>query len=172
MPDVYWIAAPYAGKLAIAPRPRGGGWVLDDLATLRENGIDLVVSLLAPHEQAELKLEDEAALCERAGLGFVGFPIGDFGLPDDPAAFDQLCLQLRDRLRSGTSIAVHCRMSIGRSGMLAASLLVCGGLSPADAWHAVEQARGLSVPDTDEQRSYPDRFLCASDRRGTPADLS
>jgi hypothetical protein len=52
--EVYWIESPWPGKQAIIPRPRGGDWLEDELRSLREAGLDIIVSLLEPHEETEL----------------------------------------------------------------------------------------------------------------------
>jgi hypothetical protein len=51
-------------------------------------------------------------------------------------------------------IAVHCRQGLGRSPMLAAGLLVLAGMAGEDAWEQVEAARGVTVPETAEQRAW------------------
>ena len=66
---------------------------------------------------------------------------------------------LRARHRAGHSIGVHCRMGIGRSSLLLAALLVRSGTSPEDAFQLISAARGLPVPDTDEQRQW---LLCGT----------
>ncbi len=49
---------------------------------------------------------------------------------------------------------IHCRAGIGRSGMLAACVLVKAGLDPEAALQRVSEARGCPVPDTEEQRAW------------------
>ena len=49
-------------------------------------------------------------------------------------------------------------MGIGRSCLVAASLLKLWGLSTEEAWARVERARGRPVPDTPEQRAFVDRL--------------
>ena len=48
-------------------------------------------------------------------------------------------------------MVVHCRQGIGRSGLVAACLLVRKGISPGAAVEMVSAARGVSVPETTEQ---------------------
>ncbi|HMJ24589.1 MAG TPA: hypothetical protein VK475_02125, partial [Pyrinomonadaceae bacterium] len=47
-----------------------------------------------------------------------------------------------------------CRQSIGRSGMIAASLSVMAGSDPLEAFVSVSEDRGLPVPETKEQREW------------------
>jgi hypothetical protein len=45
-PDLFWIEAPWPGRLAIAARPRGAEWPDDEMRALRAAGVDVLVSLL------------------------------------------------------------------------------------------------------------------------------
>lgn len=58
------------------------------------------------------------------------------------------------QLEAGKNVAVHCRQSVGRSGMIAAGVLVTSGASPEEALRAVGSARGADVPETLEQRRW------------------
>ena len=53
----FWIEGPWSGRLAIAPRPRGGDWLEEEVRAWQQSGLNLVVSLLAPEEVAELDLD-------------------------------------------------------------------------------------------------------------------
>ena len=39
MTKLYWISGPWAGKLAIAARPRGGDWLEDEIRDWKNGGI-------------------------------------------------------------------------------------------------------------------------------------
>ena len=49
---------------------------------------------------------------------------------------------------------IHCRAGIGRSSLLAAAVLRVEGRTADEAWQRITEARGLPVPDTDEQRDF------------------
>lgn len=68
--NVFWITGPWRGRLGIVSRPRGGDWLDEDMRAWREAGIDIVVSFLEPHEEAELLLAGEAATATVSGLKF------------------------------------------------------------------------------------------------------
>ena len=51
---------------------------------------------------------------------------------------------------------------IGRSGLLAASLLVSSGIEPEEAIRRVSVARGVSVPETVEQKKWVKDFADAA----------
>src|ERR1700677_4851315 len=62
------------GKLSTMARPRGGEWLADEMASLREPGTDVLVCMLTTSELRELELTEEAAVAEAAGLRFMRFP--------------------------------------------------------------------------------------------------
>ena len=158
-PEIYWIRAAGPGKLAVMPRPRGGDWLEDEIRGLKQLGIDILVSLLTPEEEAYLGLEEEGATARAHGLEFFSHPVLDRNVPDSPKETWTLAARLADRFQAGKKITVHCRMGIGRSPLLLACILVSRGLEPDDAWKAIGTARGLPVPDTLEQRDWLARHM-------------
>ncbi len=153
-PDLFWISGPWPGRLAITGRPRGGDWLGDEARGLRRAGVDLVVSLLERDEAAQLGLADEAKATEAVGLQFVSFPIPDRGIPTSAAAAASLIAALTAALEAGKNVGVHCRQSVGRSGLVAAAVLAGTGLDPERAIAIVSAARGEAIPETGEQRSW------------------
>ncbi len=94
-------------------------------------------------------LEDEAGGWRRAGLAagsnrirFVSFPMPDRGVP----AFNLG--------RARLDVAVHCRQGIGRSGLIAAGVLVTSGVPAGKALEVVSSARGQIVPETPAQVAW------------------
>jgi protein-tyrosine phosphatase len=156
--DLFWIEGPWSGRLAILPRPRGGDWLEDEIPAWRSAGVDLVVSTLRPDEISELDLTAEAEWCRKNEIEFISFPIADRGVPSSPAAVLELLRRLENAMTAGKIVAIHCRQGIGRSALLAASLLVLAGVSPDQAFQRVQAARGCPVPDTAEQREWVARF--------------
>jgi protein-tyrosine phosphatase len=160
--EVFWVPGPWPGRLGILPRPRGGDWLSDEIRTWRDSGVDVVTSLLTPDEVAEFELQEEAGLAHAAGLDFHAFPIPDRSVPGSRAAMDRLVSELERALESGKSVAVHCRQGIGRSALVAASLLVAAGEEPAEAFRRIERARGRQVPETPEQREWVSQTASAA----------
>jgi protein-tyrosine phosphatase len=152
--EIFWIAGDPRTELAIVTRPEGEDWLEDELRRLKRGGIDTLVSMLEPWEAAELGLAREGPLAEAAGMQFLSFPIPDRHTPQETGAFRQFAGELARRLRAGERIGVHCRGSIGRSTVTAASALMHLGWNPKDALLAIAVARHYPVPDTDEQREW------------------
>lgn len=157
-PKLYWINGPWTGKLAISARPRSGDWLEDDVAGWRRAGLDAVVSLLTPHENEDLQLIEESKLAQIHGLRFVSLPIEDRGVPPSWEDTSRAIAKTTEMLQQGKNVAVHCRQGIGRSGILAAALLIKSGSTPGDALTQISGARGLTVPETSEQLAWIQEF--------------
>ncbi|MDZ5649400.1 protein-tyrosine phosphatase family protein [Nitrospirillum sp. BR 11828] len=160
-PALYWIdlsVLPWTGRLAIMARPRAGDWLEDEIAGWRAEGVDEVISLLELAEVQELALMAEERLCQAQGIAFTTFPMPDRGVPDSRRRVAMLARRLSQDLASGRSVAVHCRAGIGRSSLLAASVLACAGLDVTAAFARIALARGVPVPDTDEQHAWVRSF--------------
>ena|SRR5215813_4341028 len=155
---VYWVKGPWPGKLGLAARPRGGDWLARDLADWRSADISSVVSLLTPEENQELGLGEEGSGTKEQGMTFRRFPIPDLAVPASEAKLVRLLEDVDHDLSNGRNVLIHCRQGIGRTGLVAISLLVTKGMSPGAAVDVVSAARGLPVPETDEQRRWIDRF--------------
>ncbi len=153
----YWIGIENV-RLAIMPRPRGGEWFLDDIRFLQRSGVEAIVSALTTSEVEELLLSEEESCCTRRGLKFYCFPIEDRSVPVAPKEFREFIDLLGEELGKGVAMAIHCRAGIGRSSLIAACLLIRQGHSADFALQAIEEARGLTVPDTLEQRLWIKQF--------------
>ena len=148
---IYRIETPGDMRIAIMARPRSGEWLEDEIAHWARSGVGIVVSLLEREEIDDLELAREPALCNQNGIEFLSWPIPDRGLPDDAAAFGRFA---NDMAARGKPVAIHCRAGIGRSSVLAAAIMIGAGQSADDALDAIATARGVQVPDTDEQRDW------------------
>lgn len=156
--ELFWIEGPWPGRLAIMPRPRGADWLEEEIGAWRRSGVDVVVSLLTPNEDAELNLTNESDLCRANGIAFLSFPINDRAVPSSMEAFSDLVTALAEQLANGKTIAVHCRQGIGRAGLVAVCLLILSGIEQEAAIARVGSARGCSVPETPDQRRWSTDF--------------
>jgi protein-tyrosine phosphatase len=151
---VFWLPRAGPGALGIALRPRGGDWLETDIARLRDQGIDVLVSLLTVEEQIELGLSAEAECCLAHGIQHVAAPVPDLGVPGERMGFVKLVSDLAANVSSGKSVAMHCRQSVGRSGLLASAICVALGEPLELALARVSRARGATVPETAAQREW------------------
>jgi len=150
---LYWIHQFAGGNLAIMAAPRLGDQFEDTILGWRDEGVDVIVSLV---EEAELpKLtEAETSLCEEVGIEFISFPVRDKTVPDAVDPMARIARQLAERVASGKSVAIHCRAGIGRSTTLAACVLILLGVDGDIALDMIAAARGLEVPETEAQRQW------------------
>jgi protein-tyrosine phosphatase len=156
--ELYWIDVPLKGRLAIMARPRAGDWLRDEVARWGAENIGVVVCLLEHAEIVELELGKETDLCREAGIEFISFPIRDRGVPSSLPGTVELARLLAGKIESGKAVAIHCRAGIGRSAVIAACVLVCAGTEASATFDIVSAARGLRVPDTEEQSSWLQLF--------------
>ncbi|MFI9511285.1 hypothetical protein [Nocardia sp. NPDC052566] len=152
-PTLYTASSSGPGRVSIMAKPRGGDWLPDEMAALRAAGVDVLVCALTTPELHDTGLIGEPAAARVAGLDFVAIPIPDRGVPDLHAILPTL-KRLAGMLCDGKHIVTHCRFGIGRSSLLAASLLILTGTDPDIAWHQLQRARDLPIPDTAEQRAW------------------
>jgi protein-tyrosine phosphatase len=155
--QICWVEILGKGAVGISTCPRGGQWLVYTVKDWSSEGVHAVVSLLDPVEAKQLDVQHEAELCARHGLHFIAFPIPDRGVPKREALL-KLLEELAQLLRAGQRVVVHCRLGIGRSSVVLASLLVKSGISAERAFQRIAAARGCEVPDTAEQREWVCKF--------------
>ena len=158
---LYWLDEAWPGKVALSARPRGGDWLADEVSDWKGGGIGTVVSLLEPQEEWDLDLRGEAAEVRHEGMEFVSFPIPDRHVAKSETELANTLERLEQLLTTGTNVLIHCRQGVGRTGMVAACLLVKKGMSPGAAVEKVSAARGVAVPETEEQREWIDHYAAA-----------
>jgi len=166
-PELYWVRGTEPARLALMPRPRGGNWLVDEAAGWQRASINTVVSLLERHEVRELELQAEEAVCQAIGIEFLQFPIADRSTPTPEARLLEFVRGLHDRIQRGDAIAIHCRVGIGRTGLLAGCLLHLLDVPGQDIFHILSRSWGFSMPDTSVQAEWVERFCQVIPARST-----
>lgn len=152
--ELYLVVGSWRGKLFLSSRPRGGDWLEDEVLGWRRKGVETVVSLLTNDEEQDLDLVAEESEVRKHDLTFVSYPIPDRGIPSDTASFFNLLEALQRDLQQGRNVLVHCRQGIGRTGLVAASLLVQDGIEPGSAIREISEVRGVPIPETSSQEGW------------------
>ena len=114
-----------------------------DLDAIRDWGATAVVSLITDEEIDHLGVSDLGKEVQDRHMEWWQAPIPD-GDPPDPAFEREWAVAgeaIRDRLRLGFDVLVHCKGGLGRAGTIAARLLVELGADPDDAVRRVRGAR-------------------------------
>jgi protein-tyrosine phosphatase len=153
-PDIYKIESIGNGFLAVMAKPVAGEWIEDEFFGIAKEGINQIVSLLEPQEAYTVGLQEEKQLSEKNGMTFISFPIQDRGLPQTVSEFSNFTTNLYHQILNGKNTVVHCRAGIGRSGLVAAGVLLHNGYNPDSAFDLISLRRRVQVPDTAEQRNW------------------
>jgi len=153
-----WIEVETPGKIAIGPHPLGGSELVEDLADIRRQGVNILVSMLGAAEAGYLGLSEESKVCEESGLTFVQAPIIDRSVPETPHRIHLVAKRLAADMSMGRNVLIHCRMGIGRSSVMAACVLTMHGVPPTEAFRRISNARGIEVPDTLSQKLWVEAF--------------
>ena len=136
-----------------AARDRHG--VTSDLQVIRQWGADAILSLVEEEELQHLQVPDLGDAIQRAGLNWYHFPVRDFGVPDPGSMkrWEQMSALFHRLLDRGEKLLIHCRGGLGRSGTIAALLLIERGESWQRAMEIVRKARPGAI-ETRAQENF------------------
>lgn len=143
------------GRIALCACPGLERPLAAELARLLDWGARGLVTLIEDHEFELLGVRSLPGQVESLGMRWWHFPIRDRGTPDErfERRWQQSGGELRSLLREGTSIALHCHGGLGRTGTIAARLLVEMGSEPGVAIARVRRARKGTI-ETREQEAF------------------
>lgn len=130
-----------------------------DLAACSEWGASGIVTFNEPDELHGLGLGDLGNHVMDSGFWWRHLPITDMDVPD-PGFEDIWAVegkQIVASLIAGERVILHCLAGLGRTGMIAARLLVDLGMSPDIAVAEVRKVRPRAI-QTDEQEKYVHQF--------------
>jgi protein-tyrosine phosphatase len=150
---LYWIDAKMAGRLAVMPRPHPRSFM-----DLKAAGVDVLASLLEPHEAEQAGLSAQADLCAAAHIDFLHLPVVDHGVPRAIESVASAAARLGAELDAGRGVAVHCWAGQGRSPLLAAAVLIERGMGAVAATDLISAARGMRVPEMAAQQAWLDGY--------------
>ncbi|MGE0387934.1 MAG: cyclin-dependent kinase inhibitor 3 family protein [Gammaproteobacteria bacterium] len=152
--QIDWLPVPGTrGQLGmtVCPGRRWAGaadpdWLRDldaDLRTIQDSGAGLLVTLMEAYELHEYGAGGLPLAVQSSPLDWLHLPIEDMCVPGP--GFEQAWAfagrMLRERLTGGERIVMHCLAGLGRTGTVAARLLVEFGTPPPDAVQRVRAAR-------------------------------
>ena len=146
-----------------------GNWDRDldkDLSEIEQWGAQALVSLIEDHEFDLLGVADFSERVARKNLQWFNLPIVDVSTPDDrfESAWKEVGNRIRGILCRGGKVVLHCRGGLGRTGLLAARILVDFGLEPDQAIKQVRQARPGAI-ETREQEQHVHAYHAKHARR-------
>jgi atypical dual specificity phosphatase len=137
-PDRFsWIDKPLVAGLA---RPGSA----DELAWLREQGIELLISLTEdpPHRN----------WINEAGLFLIHIPVEDLTSPTQEQ-LDESIIAIRKAHDRNWGVGVHCGAGLGRTGTILACYLVTQGMTAKNAIARVRRLRPGSIENEAQERA-------------------
>ena len=142
----------------VQPHGLTGSWERDlalDLDRIRDWGAAAVVTLVEAAELDRYRVPRLGHEVQARGMEWYHLPIVDADIPREPfdTAWPQVGPVLRAHLLAGRRIVLHCLGGLGRTGTIAAQLLVELGQAPGAAIRAVRQARPGAL-ETQGQVAY------------------
>ena len=154
---------PKAGKLGICICPgikdtsslanRQDRDLEQDVQTIVSWQAKAVLTLMETKELERFGVADIGEVITRYKIEWYHFPIQDMCIPDKGIkdTWSEISVGLRSTIVSGGNVLVHCRGGLGRSGMIAARILVELGWDPKPAIQKVREVRPGSIETNDQE---------------------
>ncbi|HEX8838871.1 MAG TPA: dual specificity protein phosphatase family protein [Sphingomicrobium sp.] len=137
-PNFHWLT----DQLAL-----GGSFPMERAAHLAEqHGISAVVDL-------RQEACDDKEQLSAAGIDLLHLPTPDLE-PATKEHLDRGVDYVRERLRRGEKVLIHCQHGIGRSALLALCVLVDNGWAPLDALSHAKNRRWVVSPSESQYRGW------------------
>lgn len=138
------LPAQIAGKLLLHSMPGRFERLEKTWQQVESETVSVIVCLSEPHE---IRLKSSAYLealeAGSAPCSVLPFEIREGGAPEDRERFWEFANKVANRLQSGEAVLIHCTGGVGRTAMLAVSVLLALGESVDDAEKTVSQAGSI-----------------------------
>jgi ADP-ribosyl-[dinitrogen reductase] hydrolase len=133
-----------------------------DLAAIKAWSADAVVTLMESKELDIYDVRDLPGKVRGLGMTWIHLPIQDEQAPTKQfdLAWHTEGKALVERLISGQRVLLHCKGGLGRTGTVAAKLLIELGISADDAIAMVRNARSDTI-DLGQQENYVRKQICS-----------
>ncbi len=119
----------------------------DSLLRLKQAGASAILTLMPEDEIARNQVTDLPILCEELGLAWFHCPIEDDQAPlaDFAAAWQQQGPQIHQLLKDGKKVAIHCKGGSGRTGLVAAQIMVERGIDKERVRQRIQALRPYAL---------------------------
>jgi len=136
------------GQLFLTPCP--GTKEVDlssSLQQLAEAGAKAILTLMPAEEIERNEVGAMPVLCKKLGLQWFHLPIEDDHAPEAEfhEAWQQTKIDVHELISAGKSIAIHCKGGSGRTGMVAAQILLERGIALDNVIARVQAARPTAL---------------------------
>ena len=154
--DFDWLPIPETGaRVALCPSPGPRERLAEHLRRLRQSRTAGLVTLVEDRELVALGLESMGETLASLGMRWWHLPIPDMGVPglEFETRWTVAASALHALIAEGQVFALHCHGGLGRTGTIAARLLIEMGYPPEAAMERVRTARPGSI-ETHAQEMY------------------
>lgn len=134
-----------------------------DIQAVKAWGGYTLLNLLTTTEMLDLKVGNLEIAVKGSGIRYYRLPIEDGGVPDVTfeKSWDTDGAQLREELLRGGKILIHCKGGLGRSGMIAARLIVeLGVATPEEAIRRVRASRPGAIETRAQEKHVLATKVC------------
>lgn len=145
-----------------------GAWDRDldiDIESIKKWGATRFVCLLESKEFSLLGVPELSQTVQESPMKWYHLPIVDTEVPDN--AFENkwatVGLELREALVNGEKILLHCRGGLGRTGTIAAKILIEHGYAHDEAIRAVRKARSGTIENKLQEDYVISCYVCGTE---------
>lgn len=136
----------------------GGYWRRDlplDCQRIHQWHASHIITLIEEGEFSELGVPDLAEALNSLEAQWIHLPIRDMDIPNSQfeARWRQLSPAIHSSLKAGARIVIHCRGGLGRTGLMAALILIESGMPAVKAIRTVRKVRQRTI-ETFAQEEY------------------
>ena len=157
-----WLTVPNRkGCVGMMSCPGGSRWhgtdddaLRRDLGHMHSAGASCLVSLLPDDEMGRLGVTQLGALAAVQGVRWLQLAVEDMRAPGEgfEIRWGDIGPKLHAELTAGRHVVLHCYAGLGRTGTVAARLLVETGIAPPDAIRLVRAARPGAIQNLAQER--------------------
>lgn len=121
--------------------------IVDSLKSLKEAGAQAVITMMTMAELTEKQADTIPSLCAELHMDWYHLPVEDSCAPEEPfaQAFAQQKAILLGLVETGATMVIHCHGGSGRTGMMAAILMLELGYAPAQVKSQIQLIRPKSL---------------------------
>jgi len=136
------------GQLIFTPCPGTKDTsVAEALDTLKEVGASALLTLMPTEELTQNEVKNLPGQCQQRDIEWFHLPVEDDQAPGErfQAAWDVNRERIKQLLTEGKNIAIHCKGGSGRTGLIAAQLLIECGVPLREAVSDVQALRPRAI---------------------------